>query len=787
MSEVLAVSKMSNREIADMLQKPPFKGIVLEPNEIRYIARTLGRDPTVAELWAHNVEWNEHCGYVSTRKPLRELLIDRGLTSGKSVVSGFGADAGGIHLVTKGDVNYSALFKMESHNHPSQVLPYEGAATGIGGIVRDIETMMAEVLAVLDPLRFGNVYGKYRNVARHIANGVVAGIGGYGNPLGIPNMGGDIVFSNSFNHNCLVNVAAIGIAREHEIIGNKVPSGRKEKYVLIVVGKPTDNSGFGGAAFASKPLDRQAEEKGAIQVPDPFLKEVLFEADRYVLDLIKKKGYKPSQVAHKDFGGGGFYCWSSEIGAGKCGIKADLDKLPISMNDLLPHVLGAAETQERYGWAVPEPLAPDILRIYNEVWALPEIYEGARAAIVGEVTDDNRYVLTHKGEVVCDLPIDFLVGGIAYDRKIIPSKRKSKEPEVREPKNLSEVLLRMLYDPNIASRYPVYSTYDTTVKGNTVIAPGEADAGVLTRPDIYPVGIAAKVDGNPAYGRINPYWGGATAVAEAARNVACVGASPSGISDCLNFGNPTKPVAMWQFREALKGIADASVGIGLKDGSHIPIPSGNVSLYNESKQSGRSVDPSPIILMVGIVDDVSKSITMRLKNPNDRIYLIGERFDELGGSEYYRIIHNRLGANVPVVRFPYERAMIYGVIDAINAGYVKATHDISNGGFLVSLAEMAINKNGGCGAEIDSSLANSDLRNDKNLFSESSGFLLEVPQQYASQFEKTMKSYGIEPRYVGDTTARQRLVVYNGGRDIVNLHLDSMRQVWTKGLRDALR
>lgn len=778
---------VSGWEMKERLEE--FK-IGLTTKEVRHIAKTLGRSPTLTELWAFNVEWNEHCGYVSSRKLLKQLLVEPGLTTGPNVVQGIEEDAGIVYFGNINGEDYCVVIAHESHNHPSQKLPYEGAATGIGGIVRDVFCMGGRVIGVLDPLRFGNPYGKNMRSVRRVANGVVAGIGGYGNPLGVPNVGGDVVFDDSYDDNCLVNVVAIGIVKRSDIIHSKVPKERKEPYKIVIVGKPTDNSGFGGASFASRDIDMEAEDKGAVQIPDPFLKEVIHESGADVIRMIKERGYRLDRdVALKDFGGGGLYCITSEIGAGRCGIRVNLDDVHVAMEDLPPHVIGGAETQERYGWVVPESLVPDVLRIYNEEWKLPEIYEGAKAVVVGEVTEDGRYVLTHQGNVVCDLPIDFLVGGISYDRKIFPSKRQFREPNVREPKNLSRVLLRMLEDPNIACRENIFTTYDTTVQGNTVIAPGEADASIL-RVKGSKKGIASSCDNNPSYGRINPYWGAATAVAEASRNVAAVGAVPWAITDCLNYGNPTRPIVMWQFRESLKGIGDALRGIGLKGfNSHLPVVSGNVSLYNESRQSGQAVNPSPIIYCLGLLDDYSRAVTLQLKRAGNRIYLVGDRFDELGGSAYYNVIHRRLGANMPVVRFPLERSMIYGVIDNINQGNVVAAHDISNGGLLVTLAEMCMGgrTSGKYGAEIDAGQLNPDLRTDKNLFSESSGFLVEVPQLSATSFERVYQNYGVRPVYLGDVRRDPRLVVYSNGRTCVNLLLDEMKSAWTRGLPQALR
>ena len=810
--EVIPISGMrTNRELQEALDS---YSISLSPTVVRKIQRELGRDLTPVELFAYNVQWTEHCGYVSTRGLLKETFVEPGLTGGPNVLQGIEEDAGIISLLRGDDGReYGLVIAMESHNHPSQRMPFEGAATGIGGIVRDVYCMNGKVVAVLDPLRFGDPRGKHAARSRYVANGVVAGIGnGYANPLGVPNIGGDISFSGSFDENCLINVVALGTVMSDEIIHSSVPNERYngEPLCLVVVGKPTDSSGFGGSAFASKALDeaKAQEDKGAVQVPDPFLKEVLTEAQWDAVRYLRERGLDLGRhVGYKDFGGGGFYCWSSEVGAGRGGVTVDLNRLhrvpEIVVRDgdsadartMKSVVACGAETQERYGWIVPQSAAKGLMRIYNRDWALPDIYEGARASVVGEPRSDGRYVIKLGDEVVCDLPNEHLVGGTLFHRKATPSRRKFREPgDLREPSDYGNATLRMLYDPNIASRAPVFTTYDTSVQGNTVVMSGEADAGLIVPFEGRTIGVAASVDNNPRYGRISPYDGATNSVAESARNVAAVGATPQAIADCLNFGNPERPVAFWALKESMRGIADAVRGVGLKGyDSHLPIVSGNVSLYNESAQGG-AIDPSPIVCCVGSMEDASRHVTMRLKEAGNELYLVGPRFDELGGSEYYRIVHGRLGANVPKVRFDWnglnlERGMTYGTIDAINSGYVTAAHDISNGGLLMTLAEMAMggradNQNG---AEIDLSTINADLRRDTKLFSESSGFVLEVPARYASGMKGAFGQYGVEPVLIGQTSGKPYLAVYDGGRNVMALGLDAMKGAWTTGLRDALR
>ncbi len=659
-------------------------GIGMSVPEALSIAEVLGRDPTLTELFCYDAMWSEHCSYKSSRASLKEFLP----TDAPNVVMGPVEDSGIVAI----DDQWCVVISHESHNHPSQILPNEGAATGIGGIVRDVNCMGATVVATADPLRFGDPYGPKANKVRWVAEGVVDGIWQYGNALGVPNMGGDIVFNESFDDNCLVNVVSLGIVRRDQIIRSRAPPAAGEGgYDVILVGKPTDSSGLGGVTFASEALREEDEEtnRGAVQIPDPFLKNVLFKANADLFALVRAEGI---EIGFKDLGGGGFTCATSEMGsAGGFGMEINLDDMHKAA-DFPAEVLSIAETQERFLIVSPPELRQRILKIYNEDWDLPNVYEGARASVVGRINTGDRFTVTYKGETVCDVPIQHLTGGIRYQRLEIPRAIRLTEPQVEEPSDYNAVLLKILRSPNIASREHVYRYYDTEVMGNAVIRPGEADAGLIAPVRGEKFGVALATDSNPFYGRISPFWGGATAVAEAMRNVAAIGAVPATLTDCLNYGNPEKPEAFWEFREGVKGIAESCRNLYLKDYASqqqpVPIVSGNVSFYNESPQG--SVDPSPVIACVGIMKDFSKAITMDLKAAGDSLFLIGPRFDELGGSEYYRTVFQETGANVPVVRFDLERSMIYAVIDAIDEGLLAAAHDISNGGLAASICEMAL-------------------------------------------------------------------------------------------------
>jgi phosphoribosylformylglycinamidine synthase len=772
--------KILGLDDSEILSNLRSSGLGISPSEACAIAGILGRDPTLPELFCYDAMWSEHCSYKSSRATLKEFLP----TEGPNVVLGPVEDSGIVAI----DDEWCVVISHESHNHPSQVLPNEGAATGIGGIVRDVNCMGARVVATADPLRFGDPYGPEAKKVRWVAEGVVDGIWQYGNALGVPNIAGDIVFNGSFDFNCLVNVVSLGVVKRNEIIRSRAPRGAGERgYDVVLIGKPTDASGLGGVTFASEPLRKDEEEanRGAVQIPDPFLKNVLFKANQDLFDLVRREGV---EIGFKDLGGGGFTCATSEMGAaGGYGMDLDLN-LMHKAGDFPSEVLAIAETQERFLLISPPELREMILRIYNEDWNLPNVYEGARASVVGRVTEGDRYIVRHRGEVVVDVPIRHLTGAIRYKREERPRLPSLEEPAIEEPGDYGEVILRILSSPNIASREHVYRYYDTEVMGNAVIRPGEADAGLIAPVRGEKFGVALAVDSNPFYGRISPYWGGATAVAEAMRNVAAIGATPSAITDCLNFGNPERPEAFWEFRESVKSLSDACKNIWLKGHLDQPVPvvSGNVSFYNESPAG--SVDPSPIVACVGIIKDFQKAVTQDLKAAGDRLYLIGPRFDELGGSEYYRTIFGAAGGNVPIVRFELERSMIYAVIDAIDQGLLAAAHDISNGGLACTAMEMAMVRPAGFGMELELERAGeAGMRTDKLLFSESSGFVLEARRSSEAKLEDLLRSYSLEVMEIGEVTGSRRIVMRRKGRALIDLDLDEARRAWTSGLEEAMR
>lgn len=768
----------TDKEIKELLSG---NGLNISVGEARRVVELVGRDPTLVELTIFNTMWSEHCSYKSSSKVLSEFLP----TKASNVVMGPGEDAGVIRFAETGDGdNYCLVIAHESHNHPSQVLPFEGAATGIGGIVRDVYCMGADVVGVLDPLRFGDPFGKNAQQAISIARGVVDGIAQYGNPLGVPNLGGDVLFDEGYDENCLVNVVAVGIARESRLIRSRVPSEAADiPYKMILVGKPTDESGFGGAAFASEDLAAEEEaDRGAVQVPDPFLKRVLTVANKTILELAASRGIK---IGFKDLGAGGIACVTSEMAhAGGFGVRLDLDKVNLASEGYPPAVISCSETQERYCLAVPEDFVDEVLKIYNEDYELPHLYHGAGAFVIGDVIKENTYSIKSGGEVVCETPVEVITTGISYDRERKASVRRFEDPKLDLGRSIEDDFRKVLASPNIASQNYVFKHYDSEVQGRAVIRPGEADAGVIAPIPGRKTGLAFSVDGNPFYGKVDPYQGGALAVCEAARNVAAVGGVPSTITDCLNYGNPENPEVFWEFYEGVRGIGDACRGIGLigREGEPLPVVSGNVSFYNQG-ESGRAIPPTPVIACVGVVEDYSKSRSISLKNQGDNIFLVGEPLDELGGSEYYRAVYESAGCSIPRADFIRERNQIKTVIEMHRLGWIRACHDIGMGGMITSLAEMAIGARG-LGLTIDlAEFGKGALPPEKLLFSETGGFIVELPAGLDREVLALCARNRVKLFKLGAVSSRPGLSVLKEGELLASWEIEEISDIYMKACR----
>jgi phosphoribosylformylglycinamidine synthase len=632
--------------------------VALTGDEYREAVRILGRHPNQVELGILGALWSEHCGY-KTSKPLLKRLP----TTGPRVLQGPGENAGAVDI----GEGLAAVFKIESHNHPSAIEPYQGAATGVGGILRDVFTMGARPVALLDSLRFGPLDEPRQ---RYLFDGVVAGIGGYGNCIGVPTVGGEVYFDESYRHNCLVNAMCVGVIK-HEALTRAVAAGPGNP--VLLVGADTGRDGIHGATFASVELDEQSEERRpAVQVGNPFLEKCLMEA---CLELAGD----PRIVAMQDLGAAGLTSSTAELAwRGRCGIDVDVSRVSRRESGMTAYEVMLSESQERMLLVVRRGEEPAIQAAFAK-WDL-------HSDVIGAITDSEHLVVRDGGEVVCDLPLQMLIDEVPM-----------RHPEARRPAGLDALvardplaatppfdsrtaLLELLGSANIGSRRPIFRRYDHQVGDDTVVAPG-GDAALL-RVKGTRLAVAVTTDGNARYGRLDPRRGAEIAVAEAARNVVATGAEPLAVTNCLNFGNPEKPEVFWQLSEAIDGLAAACEAL------QTPVVSGNVSLYNDT--TGVSIDPTPVIGMVGRIEDVDRRLTAGFQQDGDAVFLVGPVAAELGGSEYQRLAHGTAEGPPPELDLALERRVQEAVRQAAQQGLLKSAHDCAEGGLAVALAECAI-------------------------------------------------------------------------------------------------
>jgi phosphoribosylformylglycinamidine synthase len=773
--EIVDFTGLTDPKIRTKLEKLNIPLTVEETLKIQN--NMLGRAPSLAELILFSIQGSEHCSYKSSRTHLKQFTTD-----GPDVVLGAKEDAGVVAVATDSDGHrWCVVMSHESHNHPSQIVPYEGAATGVGGNVRDVMCMGAEVIACTDSFRFGDINS---NKTKWIHDGVVAGIAGYGNPLGIPNIGGDLYYHDGYNENCLVTLVTLGIVREDHIIHSYAPKNA-DGYDLILIGKPTDNSGFGGASFASVELEEEKKEqnKGAVQEPNAFLERHLLKSTYALFDILKEKGLIDN-IGFKDLGAGGVACASVELAeTSGYGAEVWMDKVHISMDNLHPSVYLCSETQERFMWVSPPEITSLILEHYNKVFDLPGVSEGAQASVIGKIRDDGQYIVHNGDDEIVNAPAPEITEGFLYNRPYEARRKNSTEPNIFEPTDYNKVLLNILSHENMASREPIFEQYDKQVQGRVYTETGLADSGVMAPfnsekypEEIHNVGIALSTDHNPRYGLIDPYWGGVNAVVEAMRNVAAVGATPHAITDCLCFGNPEKPYQMWEFVESVRGVADACHAITLKDNPDdaTPIIAGNVSFYNESKNG--AIPPSPIVSCLGRLKNVHKTVPMHFQKSDSVILMAGERRDELGGSVYYSL-YDELGANVPEPDFKDVKNQIYALTDCIDDCLILSCHDISDGGVASALSEMTFGNGIGCDVKIET-----DLSLDKILFSETGGFILEVSTHNVTRVREGFSEYGQTIFNIGKTNFSNSIKLNR----VINLDLDKAKDAWDDGLRNKL-
>ena len=725
----------------------------LTRDEFARIVAHLGRQPSLTELGIFSVMWSEHCSYKSSRVHLKTLP-----TTGPRVLQGPGENAGAVDI---GD-GLAAVFKIESHNHPSFIEPYQGAATGVGGIIRDIFTMGARPIALLDSLRFGSLDDA---LVRRTMRGVVAGIGGYGNSIGIPTVGGEVGFDPSYAGNPLVNVFCLGIARADEIVkGTASGEGNPVYYV----GAKTGRDGIHGATMASAEFDESsAEKRPAVQVGDPFMEKLLLEACLEVMQT-------DALVGIQDMGAAGLTCSTCEMGSrGGAGVEIDVSHVPQRETGMTPYEIMLSESQERMLLVVKRGREAEVEAVF-EKWDL-------HAVRIGEVTTDGLLRVRDHGAVVAEIPNRALTDEApVYNR---PMTRPAWLDEVRQldlaalgrPPASGDVFRRLLASPGIASNRWVYRQYDHMVRTNTLLLPGMG-AGVV-RVKGTPRALALSVDCNGRYAYLDPYVGAQLAVAEASRNVACSGGLPIGATNCLNFGNPEKPDVMWQFAEAVRGMGDACRTLG------IPITGGNVSLYNET--DGRAVLPTPVLGVVGLIEDAARTVRRAFGTAGDAVVLLGQSRDELGGSALLHVLHGLIRGLPPALDLAREAALQRLLVDGAARGLMRSAHDCAEGGLAVALAECCFD--GGLGVEVDVPAvpAGSPGYGDAaTLFGESaSRVVVSVDAGRLAELLELAAAAGVPARRIG-VAGGDRIRIAIDGRQVLDESRSEAEQIWATAVGD---
>ncbi len=732
----------------------PYRELGLADDEYARIREILGRRPTEAELAMYSVMWSEHCSYKSSKVHLRYFGETTTAAMRQRMLAGIGENAG---VVEVGD-GWAVTFKVESHNHPSYVEPYQGAATGVGGIVRDIMAMGARPIAVADPLRFGPAGDAD---TKRVLPGVVAGIGGYGNSLGLPNIGGETVFDPSYAGNPLVNALCVGAMRVADLhLAHASGAGNK----IVLFGARTGLDGIGGVSvLASESFSANAGDHGvgrkklpSVQVGDPFTEKVLIEC---CLELFKAGLVSGIQ----DLGGAGLSCATSELAsAGDGGMRIGLDAVPLRAPDMTAAEILSSESQERM-CAVVRPADVDAFMAMCAKWDVT-------ATVIGEVTDGERLVITWHGETVVDVPPRTVAHeGPVYHRPVQrPSTQDALQASVPDalarpstPAELTATLLRMVASPGLCSRAWVTDQYDRYVRGDTVLAQ-PSDAGMVRIDETTHRGVAVATDGNGRYCALDPYAGAQLALAEAYRNVAVTGATPVAVTDCLNFGAPTDPGVMWQFQQAVRGLADGCAALG------IPVTGGNVSFYNQTGDT--AILPTPVVGVLGVIDDVRRRIRTVLGSPGDEVWLLGDTRDEFGGSEWAHEMHGHLGGRPPAVNLAREQAIGEVLAAASRDGLLSGAHDLSDGGLAQALVEAALLSGHGARitlpAQLDPFVA---------LFAESAGrVLLGVSSTHARRVAQLCTDHKVSVTRLGEVHTSAVLEIV----DVAALSLGELRAAW---------
>jgi len=729
------MSLMLEPSAEQIKQEKIYKTMGLSTDEFAMVEKILGRLPNYTELGLFSVMWSEHCSYKTSKPVLRKFPV-----TGEHVLQGPGEGAG---IVDIGD-EQAVAFKIESHNHPSAIEPYQGAATGVGGIIRDVFSMGARPVAILNSLRFGELDSAR---TKYLFKEIVAGIAGYGNCIGIPTVGGEIYFDPSYEGNPLVNAMCVGLI-DHKDIQKGQAKGTGN--TVMYVGAKTGRDGIHGATFASEELTEASESKRpAVQVGDPFMEKLLLEA---CLEVVQSDAL----IGIQDMGAAGLTSSSAEM-ASKAGygIEMNLDLVPQRETGMTAYEMMLSESQERMLLVVTKGREAEIQEIFKK-------YD-LDCVAVGTVTDDKMLRLHHNGQVVADVPADAL----AEDAPVynMPStepayyrENQAIKAEIPVVENVEETLMKLMQQPTIASKEWVYNQYDHMVRTSTVVSPGSDAAVVRIRGTRK--ALAMTTDCNSRYIYLDPETGGKIAVAEAARNIIASGAEPLAITDCLNFGNPEKPEIFWQIEKATDGMSEACKVL------KTPVIGGNVSLYNET--SGEAVYPTPVVGMVGLIKDLDHITTQAFKNAGDLVYLLGETKDEFGGSELQKLTSGKIFGKAPELDLEVEEKNQKAVLKAIQEGLVASAHDLAEGGLAVALAESAIGSEG-LGVKV-----NTTGHAVSALFSESqSRFILTVKKEHQSEFEKVTSA-----ALIGEITEQPTLQIVHDGETIIDTPIETLEKAW---------
>jgi phosphoribosylformylglycinamidine synthase subunit PurL len=725
----------------------------LSDDEVQYAIKTLGREPNEVEWAMLEAQWSEHCSYKSSKQLLKQLP-----SKSPQVLVGPGFDAGVIDI---GD-GWVATLHIESHNHPSAIDPYGGAATGVGGVVRDILSLGTRPVALLDPLRFGSLDSSH---SRWLFDNVVRGIGDYGNCIGVPTVGGEVEFDNSFERNCLVDVVCLGLGRKDKLV---LAEARYPGDFVYLVGGRTGRDGIRGASFASQTLNEKSDkERSAVQVPDPFEKKLIIEA---VLETVEAGVLR----GMKDLGGGGLTCGLSEMASkGETGMEIDLDRIQTREKGLLPWEIMISESQERMILIVHPNDDAKLARILDK-WELGY-------SRIGRVTNDGLLAIRHAGQIVARAPAKLvaeapLVPRASQKPSYIDEETRVPQPPI--PRDLNETLLVLLSSPNICSREWIYRQYDFEVGLRTIVKPGRGDSAILRLPNKKT--LAITTDGNSKQVYLDPYWGTIGILSESFSNLVASGATPAAVVDHLQYGDPGNPEVYWTFKEAIRAIRNYLIAV------KVPCVGGKVSFYNEDSVMKAAVKPSPVIAAIGLREPEASKIDSALKNDGDDIVIVGISQPELGGSEYYESVHGVVGGPVPKVSLMSERGFLQTVARIVGSGLVEAAHDVSKGGLAVALAEMAIQGHRGLRINLDK-VPTKAQRIDQQLFSESKPrIILESKPKNTARVLGRLKTAKIRAAKIGKVDGKG-IVIESSGKPVIQIPLAEATDAWSKTLPKAMK